>query len=85
MGKTGDEFTSAKSPFASSSGRAGRPPTSIQLHKTSTSSSSLVASLALSSSSDPSKEESCKKKTVQTDAYVNLLSKVKKKEEDILS
>ena len=86
MGKTGYEFISAKSPFASSSGQAGRPPTSIQLCNTSTSSSSLVASLALSSSSDPSKEESYIKKIVQTDANVNLLSKeIKKREEDISS
>ena len=35
-------FTSANSPFASSSGQAGKPPTSIQLHSMSTSSSSLV-------------------------------------------
>ena len=62
MGKTGDTFTSVKSPFASSSGQAGRPPTSIQLLNTSMSSSSLVAGLVFSSSSDSSEGESYKKK-----------------------
>ena len=49
-------FTSARSPFASSSGQAGWPPTSIQLHNTSMSSSSLVIGLAFSSSSSDSSE-----------------------------
>ena len=82
MGKTGDKSTSVKSPFASSSGQAGRPPTSIQLLSMSMSSSSLVASLAFSSSSDSSEGKSYKKKTVQTGIKMDLLSKViiKKKE-----
>ena len=61
MKKQRNAFTSVKSPFGSSSGQAGRPPTSIQLLRTLMSSSSLVASLAFSSSSDSSKGESYKK------------------------
>ena len=78
--KQGNAFTSVKSPFASSSGQAGRPPTSIQLLNTSMSSSSLVASLAPSSSSDSPEGESYKK-AVQTGINMDLLSKVIKKEE----
>ena len=54
--RQGNLLTSASSPWASPSGRAGWPPTSIQLCRISTSSSSLV--IGLLSSSFPSLESS---------------------------
>ena len=79
--KQRNAFTSDNIPFASSSGHAGWPPTSIQLLITSTSSSSLVMGLAFpSSSSDSSEGESYEKKeAVQTDANMNLISKLIKR------
>ena len=88
----GNLLTSASSPCASLSGRAGWPPTSIQLCRISTSSSSLVIGLLSSSfpsleSSERESDEKIKKRReaeqpdVNTSA--NLLSKLVKKKEVI--
>ena len=80
--KQRNAFTSVNSPFASSSGHAGWPPTSIQLLITSTSSSSLVRGLTFPSSSlDSSEGESYEKKKRQykTDTNMNLISKIVKR------
>ena len=63
----GNLLTSASSPCASPSGRAGWPPTSIQLRRISMSSSSLVIDLLSSSfpSLDSSEEESYEKEERQ--------------------
>ena len=79
--KQRNAFTSVNSSFASSSGWAGWPPTSIQLLITSISSSSLVLGLTSPSSSlDSSEGESYEKKeVVQTDTNMNLISKLIKR------
>ena len=61
MGKTGECIYLCQKPLCLLFWQAGRPPTSIQLLIMSMSSSSLVAGLAPSSSSDSSEGESYKK------------------------
>ena len=80
--KQRNAFTSNNNPFASSSGWAGWPPTSIQLLITLISSSSWVLGLVFpSSSSESSEGESYEKQkeAVQTDKNMNLISKLIKR------